>query len=45
MDNVYTSETAGTWTVTGSYETLTDTAELTVMDEIYLPFVTKNFTP
>ncbi len=30
VDNVYTSQTAGTWTVTGTYQTLTDTASLTV---------------
>jgi hypothetical protein len=28
--NVYTSQTAGTWTVTGTYSALTDTASLTV---------------
>ncbi len=32
-DNVYTSEFAGTWTVTGTYGTLTDTATLTVVEE------------
>ena len=29
-DNVYTSEKAGDWTVTGSYDSLSDTATLTV---------------
>ena len=29
-NNVYTSQTAGTWTVTGTYQTLIDTASLTV---------------
>ncbi len=31
--NVYTSENGGTWTVTGDYSGLTDTAELTVVGE------------
>jgi hypothetical protein len=45
-DNVYTSNTAGTWTVTGEYEGLTDTAILHVQPApapqlytIYLPII------
>lgn len=34
--NVYTSENIGTWTVTGTYENKTDTAELTVED-VHIP--------
>ncbi len=33
VDNVYTSENLGTWTVTGTYQGLTDTATLTVVGE------------
>jgi hypothetical protein len=32
LDNSYTAENAGTWTVTGTYGSLTDTAKLTVVN-------------
>lgn len=44
--NVYTTEVAGTWTVTGAYEGKTDTATLTVWmlrSRLYLPIVMREF--
>ncbi|MBL7065460.1 MAG: hypothetical protein ISS49_14805, partial [Anaerolineae bacterium] len=45
-DNVYTSEFAGTWTVTATVDSTSDTAVLTVSgrEYIYLPVVMNNFT-
>ena len=46
MDNVYCSENAGTWTVTGEYSGLSDDATLTVIGpeyEIFLPFVARSY--
>jgi hypothetical protein len=46
VDNVYTADMPGTWTVTGTYEGLTDTAELTVEGfDLFMPIIAKNFTP
>jgi len=49
--NVYCSEVTGQWTVTGSWEGLSDTAALTVVAvpveeyHIFLPIVVSNYAP
>lgn len=43
-DNVYTSEVAGTWTVTSAYGALVDNAGLTVeLFRIFVPKVWRNY--
>ena len=45
-DNVYCSENAGTWTVTGEWSGLSDDATLTVIGpqyQIFLPFVARSY--